>query len=62
MSQPNERETPWLVNFCGKAEKQVSKLPPDIRDRLFYLKYRMEHDGPEQKEWRNQLPPPDAVV
>ena len=53
MSQPNERETPWQVDFGGKAEKQANKLPPDMRDRLFYLKYRMEHEGPEQTEWRN---------
>ena len=53
MAQTHERETPWQVDFGGKAEKQVHKLPSDIRDLLFYLKYRMEHGGPEQTEWRN---------
>ncbi|MDR2076632.1 MAG: cytotoxic translational repressor of toxin-antitoxin stability system [Desulfovibrio sp.] len=53
MSQPKKRETSWQVDFGGKAEKQVKKLPPDIRDIVFYLKYRMEQDGPERTEWRN---------
>ena len=53
MNQSNERETPWQVDFGGKAEKQAKKLPPKIRDILFYLKYRMEQGGPEQTEWRN---------
>ena len=53
MSQSNEHETPWQVNFGGKAEKQMKKLPPDIRDIVFYLKYRLEQDGPERTEWRN---------
>jgi mRNA-degrading endonuclease RelE of RelBE toxin-antitoxin system len=53
MSQSKERETSWQVDFGGKAEKQVKKLPPDIRDIVFYLKYRMEQDGPERTEWRN---------
>jgi mRNA-degrading endonuclease RelE of RelBE toxin-antitoxin system len=51
--QSNERETPWRVDFGGKAEKQANKLPSDMRDLLFYLKYRMENEGPEQTEWRN---------
>lgn len=50
MTHPDERETPWQVDFGGKAEKQVNKLPSDIRDLLFYLKYRIEHAGPEQRE------------
>jgi mRNA-degrading endonuclease RelE of RelBE toxin-antitoxin system len=53
LEKSKERETPWQVDFCGKAEKQMEKLPPDIRDIVFYLKYRMEHDGPERTEWRN---------
>jgi mRNA-degrading endonuclease RelE of RelBE toxin-antitoxin system len=50
MSQPKERETPWQVDFGGKAEKQVKKLPPNIRDIVYYLQYRMEQDGPERTE------------
>lgn len=53
MSQSDERETPWRVDFGGKAEKQVKKLPPEIRDALFYLKYLMEEQGPEQTGRRN---------
>jgi hypothetical protein len=53
MNHSNEHKTPWKVDFGGKAEKQMNKLPADIRDVLFYLKYLMEHGGPEQKEWRN---------
>jgi mRNA-degrading endonuclease RelE of RelBE toxin-antitoxin system len=53
MNHLNERETPWKVDFGGKAEKQANKLPEDIRDVLFYLKYLMEHKGPERTEWRN---------
>ena len=53
MSQSNEREAPWQVDFGGKAEKQANKLPAEIREILFYLKYLMEQQGPEQTQWRN---------
>jgi hypothetical protein len=53
MTQSNESETPWQVDFAGKAKKQKDMLSPDIRDILFYLKYRMEQEGPEQTEWHN---------
>jgi hypothetical protein len=46
-------ETPWKVKFSGKADKQVGKLPPDIRDRVYALKLDMEFKGPEQTTWRN---------
>ena len=45
--------TPWKVEFSGKAGKQVSKLPGDIRDRAYALKLDMEYSGPEQTSWRN---------
>ena len=53
MSHSNEHETPWKVDFGGRAEKQASKLPDDLRDLLYYLKYLMEHKGPDRTEWRN---------
>jgi hypothetical protein len=53
MNSSTERERSWQVNFGGKAQKQVFKLPADIRDIVFYLKYRLEQGGPEQLDWRN---------
>jgi mRNA-degrading endonuclease RelE of RelBE toxin-antitoxin system len=53
MNEIEERETPWQVDFAGKAKKQVEKLPLAIREILNFLKYEMEREGPEQTEWRN---------
>jgi mRNA-degrading endonuclease RelE of RelBE toxin-antitoxin system len=43
----------WKVSFSGKAEKQINKLPVEIRDRVYALKLEMERKGPEQTTWRN---------
>ena len=43
----------WKVSFSGKAEKQVRKLPAEMRDRTYALKLDLEYKGPEQTSWRN---------
>jgi len=49
----NSDELLWEVGFSSKAEKQVGKLPADMRERLYALKLDIEHYGPEQTSWRN---------
>ena len=46
-------DTLWKVGFSSKAEKQVGKLPAEIRARLYALKLDIESKGPEQRTWRN---------
>lgn len=46
-------DTLWKVSFSGKAEKQVRKLPVEMRDRMYALKLDLEYKGPEQTSWRN---------
>jgi mRNA-degrading endonuclease RelE of RelBE toxin-antitoxin system len=53
MEANKKRHTPWLVEYAGKAKKQIEKLPPDIRDIFYVLKREIEQEGPEQTEWRN---------
>ena len=53
MSDIEQRNTPWLVDFSSKAEKQVGKLPADIRSALYLLKHDLEQKGPVQSRWRN---------
>lgn len=43
----------WKVDFSGKAEKQLRKMPTEIRDRAYALKLDMEYNGPERTSWRN---------
>jgi mRNA-degrading endonuclease RelE of RelBE toxin-antitoxin system len=43
----------WKVGFSPKAEKQVGKLPAEMRARLYALKLDIERTGPEQTSWRN---------
>jgi hypothetical protein len=51
--QEDGDKTPWKVSFSGKAEKQVKKLPAEIRDRAYALKLDLAYKGPEQTSWRN---------
>jgi len=53
MNDTEPRETPWLVDFSSRAEKQVGKLPADIRSALYLLKHDLEQKGPVQAGWRN---------
>ena len=53
MNETAQRDTPWLVDFASKAEKQVGKLPADIRSALYLLKHDLEQKGPIQTGWRN---------
>jgi mRNA-degrading endonuclease RelE of RelBE toxin-antitoxin system len=53
METHNDRNTPWRVEYAGKAKKQIEKLQPAIRDIFYILKREMEQEGPEQTEWRN---------
>ena len=43
----------WKVGFSSKAEKQVGKLPAEMRTRVYALKLDIERKGPEQRSWRN---------
>jgi len=43
----------WKVGFSTKAEKQVGKLPAEMRARMYALKLDIERTGPEQRSWRN---------
>lgn len=43
----------WQVDFSGKAGKQLRKLPGEIRERVYALKFDIEYKGPEQTSWRN---------
>jgi mRNA-degrading endonuclease RelE of RelBE toxin-antitoxin system len=40
---------PWTVNFSGKAEKQVLKMPGYIQDSVQAFRKIMEWEGPEPK-------------
>jgi mRNA-degrading endonuclease RelE of RelBE toxin-antitoxin system len=51
--EPNQRDTPWHVDFARKAEKQAGKLPHNIREILYVLKADLEQKGPEQTGWQN---------
>ena len=51
MDTTNERDTPWLVDFTRKAEKQARSLPGAINDILFVLKDELAQEGPIQAEW-----------
>ena len=53
MEANQERHTPWLVEYAGKAKKQVENLPPNIRDIFYILERELKQEGPEQTEWRN---------
>jgi hypothetical protein len=43
--QEDEDKTLWKVSFSGKAEKQVEKLPVEIRDRVYALKLDLAIKG-----------------
>jgi len=48
------QETPfWKVNFSSKADKQLRKLPDDMKDRIYALKQDLIYNGPVQPSWRN---------
>ena len=50
----NTQDDPlWQVGFSSKAEKQIGKLPPDIRERVYALSFDLQYKGPEQTSWRN---------
>jgi mRNA-degrading endonuclease RelE of RelBE toxin-antitoxin system len=55
MSDDEQRENPWQVDFSAKAEKQIGKLPPDIRAIAYLLKGDLEQKGQELSgsKWRN---------
>jgi mRNA-degrading endonuclease RelE of RelBE toxin-antitoxin system len=53
MTETEQRETPWQVDFSSKAEKQTGKLPAEIRSALYLLKHDLEQKGPVQAGWRN---------
>jgi hypothetical protein len=55
MSDKVQCETPWQVDISAKAEKQIGKLPPDIRAIAYLLKGDLEQKGPELpgSKWRN---------
>jgi hypothetical protein len=41
----------WTVIFSRKAEKQKAKLPPDIIDRLYFLRRDLAVRGPVVPGW-----------
>jgi hypothetical protein len=53
MENTEKRATPWKVDYTGRAKKQKLKLPPAIRDTLYFLEQELELEGPEQTAWRN---------
>lgn len=53
MDTTETRTTPWQVEYTGKARKQMDKLPPAVREIFYLLKFELEQEGPEQREWRN---------
>ncbi len=56
MEPTQDDDTLWDVRFSGKAEKQVDKLPAEIRERVYALKLDLKFNGPEQRGWRNYGP------
>ena len=42
----NEQESPWQVDFTGKARKQKEKLPAAIAAALYVLRKELEAEGP----------------
>jgi len=44
-------ETPWKVDFTGKARKQKEKLPQSIAAALFALHNELVAEGPDRTNW-----------
>lgn len=53
MKGNDDEKPPWQVDFTGSAKKQKGKLPRNIAENLFLLKFELEQEGPVQPEWRN---------
>ena len=49
----NEQESPWQVDFTGKARKQKEKLPVAIAAALYTLHKELEAEGPERTNWHH---------
>ncbi|BBO88358.1 type II toxin-antitoxin system RelE family toxin [Desulfosarcina ovata] len=43
----------WEVTLSRQAGKQVSRLPLNVRKRLFYLLTEIEQGGPVRGNWPN---------
>lgn len=43
----------WTVTLNRRAEKQVSRLPLNVRQRLYYLLAEIEQSGPVRGNWPN---------
>jgi len=43
----------WQVTISRKVEKQLRKLPLNVRQRLFYLLTEIEQSGPVRGNWPN---------
>lgn len=53
MTEFEERDTPWQVEFTGSVKKRKDKLSQNLADNLYLLKFELEHEGPVQTEWKN---------
>jgi mRNA-degrading endonuclease RelE of RelBE toxin-antitoxin system len=49
----NEQESPWQVDFTGKARKQKDKLPAAIAAALYVLRKELEAEGPDRTNWHH---------
>jgi mRNA-degrading endonuclease RelE of RelBE toxin-antitoxin system len=43
----------WTVTLNRKAEKQIPRLPLNVRQRLYYLLAEIEQSGPVRGNWPN---------
>ena len=43
----------WQVTVSGKVEKQIPRLPLNVRQRLFALMAEIEQSGPVRGNWPN---------
>ncbi len=43
----------WTVTLTRRVEKQVPRLPLNVRQRLYYLLSEIENNGPVRGNWPN---------
>jgi len=49
----SDTKTFWTVYFTSQSDKQVKKIPEEMRGVLKLLVLDLEENGPEQTKWRN---------
>lgn len=50
----------WQVILSTRANKQVERLPVNVKTRLYYLLAEIEHSGPVRGNWPNYSKLDDA--